>query len=89
MRITDESALTRIHDAAEHDDVLIIVGELVDDDRERPLLTLSVNKDGDGFIEYEEGDLAAGIRQLNRILSGSLTGTLDLNGIRVVEEERR
>jgi hypothetical protein len=86
MQITDEDSAQRIEDAGEHDQVMLMVGE---PGTERPLIIFSVNKNGDAFIEYDPGDLAAGIRQLNALLSGSLRGTLETNGLRLVPAESR
>lgn len=80
MQIKDEDDKIRLEDALRHDDVMVMVG---DPATGRPLLTLSVTRNGDGLIEYEPGDLAAGIRQLNRILSGLSRGEVPQADIRV------
>lgn len=71
MQITDEADVLRLEDALRHDDVMVVVG---DPHTGRPLLILSVTNDGNGMIEYEPGDLAAGIVQLNIALSGLARG---------------
>lgn len=80
MQIIDEDDKIRVEDALRHDDVMVMVG---DPDTGRPLLTLSVTRNGDGLIEYEPGDLAAGIRQLNKILSQATRGEVPAEDIRV------
>jgi hypothetical protein len=80
MQIKDEQDKLRVADALRHDEAMVMVG---DPETGRPLLTLSVTKNGDGIIEYEPGDLAAGIRQLNQILSQATRGKVALADIRV------
>jgi hypothetical protein len=80
MQIRDEEDQIRLEDAFRHDEVMVMVG---DPDTGRPLVTFSVTKNGDGLIEYEPGDLAAGIRQLNQILSQATRGKIPLSEIRV------
>jgi hypothetical protein len=80
MQIRDEEDKIRLEDALRHDDVMVMVG---DPETGRPLLTLSVTHNGDGLIEYEPGDLAAGIRQLNRVLSQATRGQIPQTDIRV------
>ena len=80
MQIKDEQDKIRVEDAKRHDDVMVMVG---DPQTGRPLLTLSVTKGGDGFIEYEPGDLAAGIYQLNQIISQATRGKVALADLRV------
>lgn len=70
MRITNQAVEQRVQDAGEHDEVFIMVGDPAGGDR--PLLQLSVTKDGYAVIEYEPSDLAAGIRQLNKVISEAL-----------------
>ncbi len=80
MQIRDEEDKLRLADALRHDDVMVMVG---DPDTGRPLLTLSVTRNGDGLIEYEPGDLAAGIVQLNKVLSELSRGEVPQTDIRV------
>ncbi len=69
MLIKDEATQDRVSDAERHDAVFIMVGEPGTD---RPLLKLSVTKWGDALVEFDDGDLAAGIRQLSAVLSQAL-----------------
>ncbi len=80
MQITDEADTIRLEDALQHDNVMVMVG---DPETGRPLLTLSVTRDGNGLIEYEPGDLAAGIVQLNTALSKLARGEFPDSDIRV------
>jgi len=73
MQIRDEESRTRVDDALKHDELMVMLN---DPETSRPLLTLSVTKEGTGIIEYEPGDLAAGIRQLNHVLSTALHGEI-------------
>lgn len=66
MRITSEVDGLRVEDAKAHDEVFAMIG---DPGSGRPLIKLSVTKDGNGIIEYDEEDLADGIRMLSRMLS--------------------
>ncbi len=81
MQIKDEDHAVRVGDAYLHDEVMVMVG---DPQSGRPILTLSVTKDGQALIEYEPGDLAAGIRQLNQIISQGLRGKVALKDLRVL-----
>lgn len=83
MEIYDETDAIRRDDAQIHDEVMVMIG---DPDTGRPLLTLSVTKDGHGIIEYDdEIDLAAGIVQLNQLLSRSLRGEIPLAEVRTIQ----
>jgi hypothetical protein len=81
MQIRDEQDVIRIEDALHYDDVMVMVG---DPDTGRPLLTLSVTKEGTGIIEYEPKDLAAGIVQLNRILAQATRGQVPADEVRTI-----
>lgn len=70
MRVVDEQDRIRVADAEQHDECLVMIA----DESGRPLLKLSVTKEGHGIIEADDGDLAPGIRQLNKILSAALRG---------------
>lgn len=72
MQIREEDDVIRLEDAYRHDEVMIMVG---DPETGRPLLTLSVTKNGDALIECEHGNLARGIRQLNEVLSQTISGS--------------
>jgi hypothetical protein len=79
MQIKDEQDELRVADALRHDDVMVMVG---DPATGRPLLTLSVTRNGDGLIEYEPGDLAAGILELNKVLAKLSRGEIAAADIR-------
>lgn len=69
VTVEDGEVVQRLADAGAHDELLIMIN---DPDSGRPLIRLSVTKEGHGIIEADDGDLAPGIRQLNRVLSDAL-----------------
>jgi predicted ArsR family transcriptional regulator len=80
VQIKDEQDKLRVLDALRHDDVMVMIG---DPNTGRPLVTFSVTRNGDGLIEYEPGDLAAGILELNKVLAQLSRGQIAPANIRV------